>query len=262
LNDAELDRYLAIAGELADAAGAAILPYFRANPAVASKAHAGGFDPVTEADRAAEAAMRAVLGTRCPEHGILGEEFGEIERGPLRWVLDPIDGTRAFIGGLPLWGTLIALCDGDEPLLGCIDQPFLGERYTGRPGIASARDRNGTRALATRACARLAEAFLMATDPAMFRTAEERAGFARVAAEVRQTRYGGDCYAYCMLAAGHIDLVVEADLKLYDVAALVPVIEAAGGVVTDWQGRRRFDSGRIVAAGDARVHRAALALLG
>lgn len=262
MTGADLERYLGFAHTLADIAGAAVLPHFRTRPTVTGKAGGRNFDPVTDADRDAERAMRERIAATFPEHGIWGEEFGEqAGASRLRWVLDPIDGTRAFICGLPLWGTLIALCDGDEPLLGCMDQPWLGERFTGSRLGARMRDRGGDRPLATRPCERLADAVLFATDPAMFRREDEWERFRRVAAAARLTRYGGDCYAYCMLAAGHIDLVVEADLKLYDLAALVPIIEAAGGRITDWQGRRDFTTGRIVVAGDARVHEAALALL-
>lgn len=262
MTDADLARYLEFAHTLADIAGAAIVPYFRAQPAVTAKDGGRNFDPVTEADRSAERAMRARIAEAYPEHGILGEELGEHAGAScLRWVLDPIDGTRAFICGLPLWGTLIALCDGDEPILGCMEQPWLGERFTGSRLGACMRDRAGDRPLATRPCERLADAVLLATDPAMFRREEERERFGRVAGAARLTRYGGDCYAYCMLAAGHIDLIVEADLKLYDLAALVPIVEAAGGRITDWQGRRDFTTGRVVVAGDARVHEAALVLL-
>ncbi|MCC7410944.1 MAG: histidinol-phosphatase [Gammaproteobacteria bacterium] len=262
VHDDEIREYLALCEELADAAGAVIMPSFRGHGAVDSKAHGRNFDPVTEADRAAERRMRELIRARYPAHGVVGEEYGtDAGSTRLRWVLDPIDGTRAFITGMPLWGTLIALCDGDEPVLGCVDQPFLGERYTGSRLGARLSSRAATRALATRACAALDDAVLYATDPAMFHAPGDHDAFQRVADRVRLTRYGGDCYAYCMLASGHVDLVIEADLKLYDIAALVPIIEAAGGSVCDWSGARVFDSGRIVAAGDLRVRDAALSLL-
>ncbi len=260
----DLETWTAFTDTLADASGRVILPSFRRPLAVDSKAGGRSFDPVTEADRAAERCLRALIAEHFPDHGIVGEEYGEGGGGArLRWILDPIDGTRAFISGMPLWGTLIGLCEGDEPVLGCVDQPYLGERYTGSAAGAWLRGRDGTRSrLATRACPSLAEATLYSTDPAMFRTPAERDAQARVAARARLARWGGDCYAYCMLAAGHIDLVVEADLRIYDVAALVPIIESAGGVITAWDGRRDFRTGRIVAAGDRRVHAEAVAILG
>ncbi|MGE0386401.1 MAG: histidinol-phosphatase [Gammaproteobacteria bacterium] len=257
------EDFAQFAHRLAEAAGAVILPYFRARLQVDSKGDGRNFDPVTAADRAAERMMRDMIAGRYPQHGILGEEFG-IENGEaaLRWVLDPIDGTRAFISGLPLWGTLIALCEGNEPIVGCMNQPYLDERFLGTADGAFMHMRGVTSRIVTRPCATPADAVLYATDPAMFRQPGERAAFDRVAAQARLTRFGGDCYAYCMLAAGQIDLIVEADLKFYDIAALIPIIERAGGIVTDWQGRRAFDSGRVVAAGDVRCHAAALELLG
>ncbi|WP_220348578.1 histidinol-phosphatase [Alkalilimnicola ehrlichii] len=228
------------AHQLADVSAEAILPYFRTSQAVNNKA-AGGFDPVTVADREGERVMRALIGERYPEHGILGEEHGtSAGDSEFTWVLDPIDGTRAFITGLPLWGTLIALNDGISPVLGVMNQPFTGERFMG----------NGERAwlgdtpLATRECADLGDAILMCTTPEMFDSPESRHAFAAVAGQVRMLRYGGDCYAYCMLAMGMVDLIVERDLKPYDIQALIPIIEGAGGRVTNWQGESAQAGGR------------------
>jgi len=252
---------LAFAHRLADAAGAVIRPFFRAVPAVANKDKTG-FDPVTEADRAAEEAMRALIRLERPGDGILGEEHGlEPSTSGLLWVLDPIDGTRAFITGQPLWGTLIALEEKGERLLGIIDQPVLRERFIGHAGVAEMRDPAGIHPLNVRACAKLAGAVVSTTHPWGYFADGERAAFERVAKAARMSRFGGDCYAYAMLASGHIDIIIEAELKHWDVAALIPVIENAGGIVTDWSGKPVRDGGRVIAAGDARAHGEALAML-
>ena len=263
---AERDALLATAHALADAARAAVLPWFR-HPELGSDNKAGGgrFDPVTAADHAAEAAMRTVLAARRPADGILGEEQGaSAGTSGLTWVLDPIDGTRAFLSGTPTWGVLIAVADASGPRLGIIDQPWTGERFTGGLGEARLDSPHGTRPLATRPARPLAEAILFSTFPEIG-TAEERTAFARVADRVRLTRYGLDCYAYALVAAGQIDLVIEAGLHPYDVAAPIAVIEAAGGIVTDWQGRPAHDTaasgGRILAAANPAIHAEALALL-
>ena len=252
----------AFVDELAALSGQAILPFFRAAFGTEDKAAGiGAFDPVTEADRAAEAAMRRLIKERFPQHGILGEEFGaEALDAEFVWVLDPIDGTRAFIAGLPLWGTLIGLTRGGVPVRGLMHQPFTAERFSGDGGQATWRGPSGERRLRTRRCDRLADALLCTTSPKLF-AGGEAVAYEAVEAETRLARYGTDCYAYCMLAAGHVDLVVEAGLKPYDIVALIPIIEGAGGVVTDWQGHSAAGGGRIVAAGDPRLHEAALARL-
>jgi len=252
---------LAFANRLADEAGAVIRPYFRQRLEVTDKGeHA--FDPVTEADRRAEDAMRALIRAERPGDAILGEEHGfEPGTSGLTWVLDPIDGTRAFITGQPLWGTLVALEENGRRLLGIIDQPVLGERFIGYPGVSEMRSATGTTPLKTRACARLSEAVVSTTHPWSYFTDGERAAFERMARTSRMSRFGGDCYAYAMLAAGHIDIIIESALKHWDVAALIPVIENAGGLVTDWSGAPVGEGGSIIAAGDARAHREALALL-
>lgn len=250
LNAERIDEFRAFAERLADAAAAAIQPHFRAPLAVEDK---GGrlYDPVTVADKAAEEAMRALIQAQYPEHGILGEEQGvALGSSPLTWVLDPIDGTRAFITGLPLWGTLIALNDGTRPVLGVMNQPFTGERFVGTPQGAW----RGTTALKTRACADLGSATLMCTTPDMFDTPARKAAFERVAGAARLMRYGGDCYAYCMLASGFVDVIVEASLQPYDVQALMPIIEGAGGVITAWDGSTAQHGGCVVACGDAALH--------
>jgi len=252
----------AFAHELADAAGAAILPHFRTPLRVRNKARGVAFDPVTVADRAAERAMRRLVAARYPDHGVSGEEFGDSGGAHrYRWVIDPIDGTRAFITGSPLWGTLIGLTDGGRPLLGLMDQPFTGERFWSDRGRLRWRGpRREQRTLRTRACARIAQAVLTTTHPDLFAGAAA-AAFAAVRARVRMARYGGDCYGYCLLAAGFADLVIECGLKPHDVVALIPIVESAGGVITTWDGASAATGGCVIAAGDRRVHREALALL-
>jgi histidinol phosphatase-like enzyme (inositol monophosphatase family) len=246
---------------LADLSGKAILPFFRSQMAVDNKARAG-FDPVTAADRSAEDVIRTALATRHPDHAILGEEFGaRATTSPYTWVIDPIDGTKAFITGMPLWGTLIGLTYEGRATLGLMDQPFTRERVWAGPDATFWRLPGGrARRISTRACAGLSTAILSTTSPDLF-TKTERAKFERVKARVRLTRFGGDCYGYCLLAAGHIDLVVEAGLKPYDVMALIPIIERAGGRITTWDGGRPEGGGRIVAAGDPTLHAAALEVL-
>jgi inositol-phosphate phosphatase/L-galactose 1-phosphate phosphatase/histidinol-phosphatase len=253
-----LDGLLALALELADAAGEVIRPYFRKPLAVDDKAD---LTPVTIADRAAEQVMRGLIAQRFPDHGIVGEEFGRVrDDAELVWVLDPIDGTKSFISGVPLFGTLIALTRRDRPILGIIDQPVSRERWVG--AIGQPTTLNGT-VVHCRPCLGLAAATLFSTTPDMFK-GRDAAAFAAVSGAVKLTRFGADCYAYGLLAAGFIDLVLEAGLKPYDFCAMVPIIEGAGGVATDWHGAPLDLSadGRVLVAGDRRTHRAALALLG
>jgi myo-inositol-1(or 4)-monophosphatase len=254
---------LDFAHRLADLSGAEILPYFRTALAVEDKALEGAFDPVTAADRGAEQVLRAEVARRFPEHGFIGEELGTTRSAArYRWVVDPIDGTRAFIMGSPLWGTLIGLLDGDIPLLGLMDQPHLRERFWSDAASSHMRGTDGrVLRLATRACPRLADALLSTTHPDLFEPGAEASGFARLKSAVRMTRYGGDCYAYGLLAAGFVDLVVEAGLKPHDIVALVPIVERAGGCITTWEGRDPSEGGRILASGDRRLHEAALHVL-
>ncbi len=253
--------FAAFVNELATVSGETILPFFRTSLSIEDKDRGGRFDPVTAADRAAEATMRTLIRRSFPEHGIIGEEYGN-ERADAEyvWVLDPIDGTKSFISGMPVWGTLIGLTRLGEPVFGMMHQPFIRERFSGDGGAARYRGPAGDRTLDVRSCASLAEAVLFTTSPLMM-SAEDRRAFGRVEADVRLSRYGGDCYAYCMLAAGHVDLVIETGLKPYDVVALIPIIAGAGGVITTWDNGPAQDGGRIVAAGDRRVHEAALAML-
>ena len=253
--------FTAFVDQLANIAGEAILPFFRTSLSVEDKGRGGRFDPVTAADRAAEAAMRALIRKTFPDHGIIGEEYGnERTEAEYVWALDPIDGTKSFICGLPVWGTLIALLRAGEPVFGMMHQPFTREHFTGDGAATSYRGPTGKRTLRVRRCASLAEAILATTSPLLMQE-DDRTIFGRVEKAVRLSRYGGDCYAYCMLAAGHIDLVIETELKPYDVLPLIPIISGAGGIITSWEGGPAKDGGRIVAAGDARVHAAALALL-
>ncbi len=253
--------FAAFVDELATVSGETIRPFFRTTLSIENKSQSGDFDPVTAADRAAEAAMRALIKRTFPAHGILGEEFpAERPDAEYVWVLDPIDGTKSFICGLPIWGTLIALTRRGEAIYGMMHQPFTREHFVGDGRAASYRGPAGDRALRTRACAELRDAMLLTTSPLLMNDADRQC-FTRVEQAVRLSRYGGDCYAYCVLAAGHIDLVIETELKPYDVAALIPIIEGAGGIITSWDNGRPHGGGRIIAAGDPRVHAQAMALL-
>ncbi len=252
---------VATAHELADVARVATLQYFRSRDLAADTKETQRFDPVTAADRLSEERMRSVLARRRPDDAILGEEFG-IQSGTtgLTWVLDPIDGTRGYLSGTPTWGVLISVRDAEGPLYGIIDQPYIGERFEGGLGRAQMKGPMGESPLAVRSPRPLSQAILFSTFPEVG-TPEEGAAFRRVAPLARLVRYGTDCYAYALIAAGQIDLVIEAGLQAYDVQAPIAVIEAAGGIVTDWQGRPAYDGGQILAAASRQVHDEALALL-
>ena len=255
------EELIATAHALADAARAETLRHFRLPGLSIDNKLSDGFDPVTEADKAAEAAMRAILARRRPEDGILGEEMGaQQSRSGLTWVLDPIDGTRGYMSGTPTWGVLIALSDETGPVYGLIDQPYIGERFEGGLGRAEMTGPLGTRVLATRTARPLDQAIVFTTFPEVGSPAE-RAGFDAVAGQARLTRYGIDCYAYALLAAGQVDLVIEAGLRPYDIQAPIAVIEAAGGLVTDWQGGPAHQGGRALAAANPEIHAAALDIL-
>src|SRR5471030_695899 len=239
--------------QLAAVSGQIILPFFRTALAIDNK-KPGGFDPVTAADRAAEDTMRQTIRKHFPEHGILGEEFGaEQTSSEYVWVLDPIDATKSFISGMTAWGTLIGLMRFGEPVFGMMHQPFMREHFSGDGAAAIYRGPAGNRALRVRACASLSDAILFTTSPLLMNDAD-RAQFGRVEEAAKLSRYGGDCYAYCMLAAGQIDLVIETELKAHDIVPLMPIIAGAGGIVTTWEGGPAQAGGRIVAAGDKRVH--------
>ncbi len=252
-----LDRFFA---ELADLSAGVIMPFFRMAQPVLNKAE-GGFDPVTEADRAAELAIRARIRQAFPAHAIRGEEFGvENEGAEYEWIIDPIDGTRGFICGLPTWGTLVGLTRNGAPVQGMMNQPHVGERFYGDGKITRLINAKGERRLATRRCARLADAFIATTSPRIIKGAEAEA-YDRLEAACRLARYGTDCYAYALLAAGQIDLVCETGLQPYDIAPLVPIIEGAGGIVTTWTGESAAKGGAILAAGDPALHEQALKML-
>ena len=262
LDDRALAEYTAFACQLADIAGRTILPYFRARIDVDNKAAGTGYDPVTLADRAAERAIRDEIQRVHPGHGILGEEHGVTDGlDGLTWIIDPIDGTRAFIIGQLHWGVLIALNDGARPVVGVMHQPYTGETFVGSRLGAELRHAGESTALKVRECPRLEDAIVCATDPAMFTGPGERDAFRAVASKARMRRYGGDCYSFCLVAAGFIDLVIESGLKPYDIQPLIPIIEAAGGVVTNWSGGLPDDGGQIIAAGDRNLHEVALATL-
>lgn len=253
--------FTAFIDRLATVSGETILPFFRTSIGIEDKKSKQGFDPVTEADRGAEAVMRRMINASFPQHGIVGEEFGnEREDADYVWVLDPIDGTKSFISGFPIWGTLIALMHRGLPVYGMMHQPYIGERFTGDNGSAIYRGAGGQRKLTARRCENLSDATLFTTSPLLMNEAD-RATFTRVQDETRLARFGGDCYSYCMLAAGHVDLVIETELKPYDIAALIPIVTGAGGVITTWDGKPAQQGGRIVAAGDPRVHAQALKVL-
>jgi myo-inositol-1(or 4)-monophosphatase len=253
--------FSAFVDELATVSGEAILPFFRTSLGVEDKSANARFDPVTQADRAAELAIRALIARDFPEHGIIGEEYGnERTEAEYVWVLDPIDGTKSFISGMPAWGTLIALTRAGEPVFGMMHQPFIGERFSGDGAAARYRGPAGDRSLMVRPCAALSEAILFTTSPTLM-SSKDRRVFGRVEDAVKLSRYGGDCYAYCMLAAGHVDLVIETGLKAHDIVALIPIVAGAGGFVTAWDGGPATQGGRIIAAGDKRVHQAAMEML-
>jgi len=248
---------IALAERLADAAGAAIRPFFRARFERETKADRS---PVTEADRASESAMRAILAAERPGDGIIGEEYGREREDVHRvWVLDPIDGTRAFIAGRPLFGTLIALMEDGVPVLGVIDQPIIGDRWVGAAGRATLFNGVPTH---VRKCPALSDAHLGTTSPAAF-PADDLTKFQRIGAAARDTLWGGDCHNYGLVASGHLDAVIESGLKIYDFAALIPVVEGAGGKMTDWQGHPLDveSPGQVIAAGDPALIDQIVALL-
>lgn len=260
----DLSTFAAFAHRLADASGAAIMPFFRSALGVDDKGSAKGqaFDPVTAADRDAETAIRALIAAEHPDHGVLGEEHGHEKGGsPMHWVLDPIDGTRAFITGGPQWGTLIALNDGEKPVLGVLDQPFTQERWIGFDGKTELHARGEVRRLKTRPCPTLKDAVISTTHPWSYFSDAEQKAFRAIDAKARMSRFGGDCYAYGLLAMGLMDAVIESALQPWDIQALIPIVEGAGGIVTSWTGGDAQDGGQVVASGDERLHAALLKML-
>jgi myo-inositol-1(or 4)-monophosphatase len=241
-------------------AGGETLPFFRTSVVVENKRDDGRFDPVTEADKAAELVLRDLIRERYPEHGIYGEEFGVETGNGLTWVIDPIDGTRAFMSGMLHWGLLLGLFDGQRPIVGVMYQPYTGEIWSGDGRSATFRRGTEVRSLQTRDCESLADAVLATTTPVIFE-GEERAGFQRLERSVKLTRYGGDCYLYGMLAMGYVDLATDATLKPYDIQGLIPIIEGAGGVVSTYAGENPSLGGTVLAAGSKRLHEVALRVI-
>jgi histidinol phosphatase-like enzyme (inositol monophosphatase family) len=256
-----MTEYELFAVDLAREAARVSLPYFRGAFEEIDKGGPGAFDPVTQADREAEAALRKLIAARYPDHGVIGEEYGEDRPDADHvWILDPIDGTRAFIAGLPLWTNLIALRTEGRPTTGVIGQPYLDEIFLGGPSGARLLRGGEETPLKVRTCPRLTDAVIATTDPDLF-TGSELGAWTQVRAAARLARLGCDGYAYAMLAAGRIDLVAESALKVWDWAALVPVIEAAGGAVTNWRGEAPDGSGQILAVGDVSIREQALVTL-
>lgn len=256
--------YLEFAQRTALAAGAVILEHFREPIVIDDKGAATRrYDPVTEADRGAEHVIRAAIAGAYPDHGIRGEEHGWTRgRSPFTWVIDPIDGTRSFILGQMHWATLIALNDGARVVAGVVHQPYVGETFSATAD-GEARWQRGTqsRRLHTRGCAAIEQAVVACTDPKMFADPKERKAFDAVAERARLVRYGGDCYAYCLLAMGFIDVVIESSLQAYDVQALIPIVERAGGRITTWGNEPCDEGGAVVATGDPTLHDAVLEAL-
>ena len=259
------EKMIAFANRLADASGAVIRPYFRQRIEVTHKPGVHAFDPVTEADRGAERAIRAIIERERPQDAILGEEYGEKPAGlsanKWRWVLDPVDGTRAFITGRHEWGSLIALEHDGVPVLGILDQPVLGERFIGVNGRSVLLEGEKRTPIKVRECPDIKDAILCATDPSSYMSPEQQAAFARVKAAARLTRYHGDCYIFAMLAMGFVDMVIEGALNRWDIAAMIPLVEGAGGIITGWDGEPWREGSKTLACGDARVHGRAVALL-
>jgi histidinol phosphatase-like enzyme (inositol monophosphatase family) len=256
------EKLIAFANRLADASGAVIRPYFRQRIEVVHKPGRAPFDPVTEADKGGERAIRAIIERERPDDGILGEEYGEKPgKNGLRWVLDPVDGTRAFITGRHEWGSLIALEDNEAPVLGILDQPVLGERFIGANGRSLLIEGEKRTPLKTRECTGIKDAILCATDPSSYLSSDQQAAFQRVRAVARMTRFGGDCYLFAALALGFVDIVIEANFNRWDIAALIPLVEGAGGTITSWDGGDCRDGKSILACGDRRVHEEAIKLL-
>ena len=246
--------------QLCDLASDETLPRFRQNVTTENKCE-GGFDPVTAADREAERKIRGAIMSQYPTHEIIGEEFGRYNEGAeFSWIIDPIDGTRAFISGIPVWGTLIGLYKNGVPLAGAMDQPFTGERFIS-DGVKTTYSRLGTTYQARTSSNKLFEnAILMTTMPELF-VDDDALAFRNLQEHCLLTRYGTDCYAFAMLSAGHVDLVIETGVQLYDIAALIPLVENAGGIFTDWDGNSNPKGGRVIAAANKQLHSSAIEVL-
>ncbi|MGE3874490.1 MAG: inositol monophosphatase family protein [Parvibaculaceae bacterium] len=258
-NWTELTRF---ALELASASAKEILPFFRRDIEVDVKAGVV-WDPVTEGDRAGERIMRSMIEARYPDHGIHGEEYGlKPSRSGFTWVLDPVDGTRAFICGMPTWATLIGLDFEGKPMVGVMNQPFVGETFYGSPEGAWSLHQGASRKLATRAARPLGQATFTTTAPELYRSPAEKDVLKRLSAATRLTRYGGDAYFFCVLAAGQTDLALDAHMEPYDIAPLIPIIEGAGGIVTTWERGPAAKGGNVIAASAPELYEAAIAVIG
>ena len=256
----QLEETTDFLNHLADMAAQETLPRFRQLDSIDNKL-TSGFDPVTEADREAERVIREEIIKQFPNHGVIGEEHGEFQPdAEYCWVIDPVDGTKAFIAGIPVWGTLIALCKDGLPIAGIMSQPFTDERFVGTGDITKYFHKNNEMKISTSENSNLSDAIIMTTTPDMFK-GEEGTAFQALSGKCKLARYGADCYAYCVLAAGQIDLVVEAGLNFYDIAAIVPIIEGAGGVVSDWSGNPNPKGGKILATANPEMHDKALEIL-
>lgn len=259
--DLDFDLVHRILLEAADKAQETTLKYFRRTINVENKLQSG-FDPVTVADREAELAIRAVITDHFPDHSISGEEWDNKEmNSPFRWIIDPIDGTRAFISGLPVWGTLIALTYNGRSIAGLMSQPHIGENFIGLPNKAFLTRNNNETALQTSAVKDLSQSTIFTTSPRIFLLEKSLAAYDTLENNVKLARYGLDCYAYAMVAAGHGELVVEEGLKSVDIAAMIPIIEQAGGIVTTWSGKQATQGGQVIAAANEKIHSAALTIL-
>lgn len=261
VSDAQRVEFLEFALELTEQAGRVILPFFRTDLEVENKLSDGRFDPVTEADRAAEMVIRRGIQKMFPEHGVLGEEFGFSQGNGLTWVIDPIDGTRAFMAGMLHWGVLLALFDGQRPILGVMHQPFTREFFAGDCRNAHYHCGEVSRPLQARTCGGLEDAVLTTTSPRHF-AGQERHAFTRLENKAKLTRYGGDCYIYAMLAMGQVDLATDSSLNPHDIQALMPIIQGAGGVITTADGGDASMGGFVIAAGSAELLEQALAVVG
>ena len=265
-DNAETQRFLDHMHQMADRSEAVILPHFRNKLSVDDKTGKVFFDPVTEADRHAERVIRDYLGDMLPSHSIIGEEYDDVQHpSDYCWIVDPIDGTRAFVMGSPLWGTLIGLTFQGQPLLGMMNQPFTGERFWASPEGCFGRWRGFEGPLRCAQTLELAEAVVTSTCPDLFASPEDKDAFETLRAQCRMTRYGGDCFNYCLLAMGGVDLVVESGLQAFDILPLVPLVERAGGVITDWQGLPLDGEGKnglqVIAAASPQLHEQALKVL-
>jgi len=277
IDPATIQSLLATAHRAADAASIPTMRHFRQPIDVENKLSSGQFDPVTVADKAAETAIKEVVLNEFPDHGFFGEESEQrIHLDAPLWIVDPIDGTRAFITGMPLWGTLISVYDGDDAVIGLLDQPFLQERFIGFPGDHYQREEpstlssawqsllitpNGQTPVMTRKNCAIEKAIIQTTAPEFFYGTPHQEMFEALCERAEMVRYGGDCYCYALLAHGFVDIVIENGLQPYDIAALIPIVRGAGGVITDWQGGTAVGGGSVVACGSAQLHNEVLELI-